>query len=111
MPDGMAQGLGNLLMAAVMGAASMGDHPACPRRWSGIAEQDTATEACGAVLLEATDATGGKHVHYCDHDTSAHAVDTEHTCVCGTEWAERTDGVAEVVGPGETIVRPTEAQS
>jgi hypothetical protein len=96
----VAQGLGNLLAMAVKGASSMGDHPACERRpWPG-------DNVCGAVLLEATDAAGGKHVHYCHTDLDAHDVDTEHVCVCGVDWAERTDGVAEVVGPNETIVRP-----
>lgn len=99
-PEQMARGLSDLLAAAVMNASSMGDHPACERRpWPG-------ENVCGAVLLASVDAAGGKHVHYCHTDLDGHAVDTEHVCVCGQDWAERVDGVAEITGPGEMIVRP-----
>lgn len=103
--DAVLLGVASLLASAVQGARSMGDLPACPRRpWPG-------DNVCGAVLLANLDDAGSKQVHYCHADLDSHTAATEHVCVCGVDWSERVDGVAEVVGPNETIVRPAQEQS
>lgn len=105
--DEVAPLLTRLMRVMVSTAAGMGDHPACERRpWPSQDEQ-----VCGAVLLENTSPDGrAKHVHYCHTDLDAHETVTFHVCVCETSWAENTTGVAELVGPNETIVRPAEEQ-
>lgn len=99
--DQMAQGLGALLAAAVASAKTMGDWPACERRVD--------DDACGAVLMANVDDAGSRHIHYCAQTADQpHVTNVTHVCVCGQDWTERVDGVAEVVGPNETIVRPAE---
>lgn len=103
-PPELAAGLGALLGAAITQAKGMADWPACERRPWG--DDDPNSEGCGAVLLANVDDVGGRHVHYCRADLSLHLQPGKHACVCGVDWVENTSGVAEVVGPNETIVRP-----